>query len=69
MKLNSKIISSYDMLRARTFCVCRKSLCARYVHAYEFARDFLRSVTPFFNASKNEVKFFTIFCYIRGIVN
>ena len=42
-KRNSKLICSYDMLRARTFRVRRKSLRAHYAHAYERTRNFIRS--------------------------
>ena len=42
IKGNRKIICSCDRLRARTFHVRRKSLRARYTHAYERARNFLR---------------------------
>ena len=42
-KRNSKLICSYDMLRARTFRVRRKSLRAHYAHAYERTSNFIRS--------------------------
>ena len=42
IKRNSKVICSYDMLRARTFRASRKSLRAHYVHTYERASNFLR---------------------------
>ena len=42
IKQNLKIIFSYGRLRARRFRACYKSLRARYTHAYERARNFLR---------------------------
>ena len=39
---NLKIICSYDKLRARKFGARRRSLRARYAHAYERALKFLR---------------------------
>ena len=42
IKRNSKIICSYDMLCAHTFCARCKSLRAHYAHLYERARNFLR---------------------------
>ena len=44
-KRNSKSFV-YAMLRARAFRASGKSLCARYAHAYERARNFLRSGNP-----------------------
>ena len=42
IKKNSKMISSYDMLRPRLFRARRKFLRARYTHAYQRPRNFLR---------------------------
>ena len=39
---NSKLIYSYDRLRARTFNACCKSLGAHHLHAHECSHNFLR---------------------------
>ena len=44
IKRNSKNLCLHDILRARTFRARRKFLQARYVHAYECTRNFLRPV-------------------------
>ena len=41
-----KIICSYDMLRARTFCARQKFLRARYAHVYEGAHNFVMPGLP-----------------------
>ena len=40
IKRNSKMVCSRNMLRARTFCACRKFLRARCAHVYKRARNF-----------------------------
>ena len=42
IKRNSKIICSYDRLHSRTFHARAKLFRARYAHAYERVRNFLK---------------------------
>ena len=42
IKQNSKVISSYSMLRVRTFRASSKSLRVRYAQGYERACNFFR---------------------------
>ena len=60
IKRNSKIICSYDTLRAHTFRARHKSLRARYAPDYKCARNFFRPENADHKNSEYEHLFYAV---------